>query len=89
MNESHRMQFVLETTLLGETTTTVYSNENQALIMEGFNNSMGRLAVYHEIHEGKVVKHVIYLETRLVVIIGQASAGHGFLKFSPVTTKKV
>ena len=86
------MQFVLETRLLDETTTTVYSNENQALIMEGFNTGMDRLAVYHEIQEGiykgKVVKHIIYVETRSVVIIGQASAGRGFLKFAPVTTKK-
>ena len=86
------MQFVLETRLLDETTTTVYSNENQALIMEGFNTGMDRLAVYHEIQEGiykgKVVKHIIYVETRSVVIIGQASAGRGFLKFAPVTIKK-
>jgi hypothetical protein len=84
------MQFVLETSLFDETTTTLYSNENQALIMEGFNSGMDRLAVYHEIQEGiykgKVVKHIIYLETRSVLIIGQASAGRGYLKFVPVTT---
>jgi len=92
MNRSHRMQFVLETSLLDETTTTIYSNENQALIMEGFNSGMERVAVYHEIQEGiykgKVVKHILYLETRSVVIIGQASTGRGYLKFAPVTTTK-
>ena len=87
------MQFVLETRLLDEITTTIYSKENQALIADGFNSGMDHLAVYHEIQEGiykgKVVQHVIYLETRSVLIIGQASRGRGFLKFAPVTTKKV
>lgn len=86
------MQFVLETRLLDETTTTVYSKENQSLIMDGFNSGMDRLVVYHEIqegiYEGKVVQHIIYLETRSVLIVGQTSKGRGFLKFAPVTTKK-
>jgi hypothetical protein len=86
------MQFVLETTLLNERTTTIYSNENQSLIMEAFNTGMDRLVVYHEIQEGiykgKVVKHVVYLETRSVVIVGQASTGRGFLKLTPIVGKK-
>jgi len=86
------MQFVLDTTYGAESATSVYSNENQALIMEAFNTGMDRIVVYHEIQEGiykgKVVKHIIYLETRSVVIIGQASTGRGYLKFAPVTTTK-
>ena len=87
------MQFVLDTSYGGESATIVYSKENQALITAAFNSGSDHLTLYHEIqdgvYKGKVVQHVIYLETRSVSIVGQVSFARGRLKLAPVTTKKV
>ena len=87
------MQFVLDTSYGGESAIMVYSKENQALIAAAFNSGIVHLNLYHEIQEGaykgKVVQHVIYLESRMVSIIGQFSVARGSLKLAPVTIKKV
>jgi hypothetical protein len=86
------MQFVLETSYGAESATSVYSKENQALITSAFNNGTDVVNVYHEIqdgvYKGKVVQHVIYVETRSVKIIGQISMACGRLKLVPVIAKK-
>lgn len=85
------MQFALDTSYGGETFVAVYSKENQALITAAFNSGIDYLNLYHEIqdgvYKGKVVQHIIYLETRSVKIIGQVSTACGRLKLVPVTTK--
>jgi hypothetical protein len=87
------MQFVLDTSYGAESATSVYSKENQALITSAFNNGSDTVNLYHEIqdgvYKGKVVQHVIYLETRSVSIIGQVSFARGRLKLVPVNAKKV
>ena len=76
------MQFVLDD---GESSPTVYSTENQVLIAVAFNNGTDVVNVFHEIHDGpykgKVVQHLIYLETRSVRIVGQVNSfAYGRLK---------
>ena len=87
------MQFVLDTSYGGESITAIYSKENQALITSAFNTGIDVVNVFHEIqngaYKGKVVQHIIYLETRSVNIVGQVNSfAHGKLKLAPVTAKK-
>lgn len=86
------MQFVLDTSYGGQSISAIYSKENQALITAAFNSGNDLVTLYHEIqdgaYKGKVVQHIIYLETRSVKIIGEGSLTCGRLKLAPVVTKK-
>jgi len=86
------MQFALEVALDNkESHVTLYSKENQTFIASAFNNCYDHISLYHEIQEGiyagTVVQHIVYLEERLVTIIGQTSKGRGKLKLVVLTPK--